>query len=180
MSTSMNKLVLLCFVLVSVTAMAADDKFEHVLPGQFHEILKNASAAYDRKDYKSAFEFNQRAACTGDKTSQAILGRMYVLGQGTEKDAVKGYAWIRLAADFNYPPFTSLAAKLEDAMTPQQRQRGNDIADSLRRKYGDAVTNISCHGESRRGAYVIDSVICSPEAQGGRLLLRRCVGAEAK
>ena len=176
----MNKLILFGLLLLSVTAWAANDSFERVLPGTFHDILREASAAYKKQDYARAFELNQRASCAGDKTSQAILGRMYVLGQGTQKDDITGYAWIRLAADFNYAEFTSLSAKLENAMTPDKREKGKARAEALRRKYGFAATNISCHGTSRRGVYLIDSVVCTPESEGGKLLLRRCVGAEAK
>jgi Sel1 repeat len=176
----MNKLILLGLLLASTTAWAADDSFERVLPGVFHDILHDASAAYDKKDYARAFELNQRAACAGDSTSQAILGRMYLLGQGTPKNDITGYAWIRLSADFNYAEFTSLARRLEDAMTPQQRKDGNDRAETLRRKYGFAATNMSCHGTSRRGVYLIDSVVCTPESEGGKLLLHKCLGSEAK
>jgi hypothetical protein len=35
---------------------------------------------------------------------------------------------------------------------------------------------MSCHGESRHGGYVIDSVICTPRSTGGgEFELRRCV-----
>jgi hypothetical protein len=174
----MNKLAFLGFLLIfSVGVRAADDEFDRVLPGAYHDLLRDASAAYDKKDYPRAFELNQRAACAGDKTSQAILGRMYVLGQGTAKDEVTGYAWIRLAADFSFAEFTSLARKLEDAMTSEQRSAGTAKADELRKNYGLAATNMSCHGESRRGVYLIDSVVCTPESTGGQLHLRRCVNA---
>jgi len=176
----MNKLVFLCFLLISAAAWAADESFEPVLPGAYHDILHDASTAYDKKDYARAFELNQRAACAGDKTSQAILGRMYILGQGVERDEVYGYAWVRLAADFAFADFTSLSRKLEAAMTPAQLEKGNGRADALREKYGFAATNMSCHGTSRRGVYLIDSVVCTPESEGGRLLLRKCVGAQAK
>src|SRR5262249_5545926 len=144
-------------------------------------MQRQATLAYDREDYARAFELNRRAACAGDKTSQAILGRMYLLGQGTAKDEITGYAWIRFAADFNFAGFTSLARKLEAAMTPEQLAAGKTKVDALRAAYGPAVTNMSCHGESRRAAYIIDSVVCTPDSAGGDdLLLRRCVDAAAK
>jgi TPR repeat protein len=161
------------------SASAADDSFERMLPGAYQSLLHDASAAYDKKDFARAFELNQRTACAGDKTSQAILGRMYILGQGAPRDDVTGYAWVRLAADFSFADFTSLARKLEAAMTPEQRAAGTAKADELRRNYGQAATNMSCHGESRRGVYLIDSVVCTPESQGGQLLLRRCVDTPA-
>ncbi len=163
-------------VLLLAGVATATVAFDHVPSGQYADMQRQATLAYDRKEYQRAFELNQRTACAGDRTSQAILGRMYLLGQGTAKDEVTGYAWIRFAADFSFGDFTSLAKKLEAAMTPEQLAAGKAKVDVLRANYGPAVTNMSCHGESRRGAYIIDSVVCTPEAAGGGdLLLRRCV-----
>ncbi len=163
-------------------APAADDAvFEQVQPGAYTDMLRDASTAYDKKEYDQAFALNRRTACGGDKTSQAILGRMYVLGQGTQRDEIAGYAWIKLAAEFSYADYTSLARKLEGAMTPEQRSQANARAESLRKLYGLAATGMSCHAESRRGAYLLDSVVCTPQsAGGGRLELRRCVDEPAK
>jgi TPR repeat protein len=163
-------------------AVAADDAlFELVQPGAYTDILHDADTAYDKRDFDRAFALNRRAACGGDKTSQAILGRMYVLGQGTPRDEITGYAWIRLAAEFSYADYTSLARKLEAAMTPDQRARANARADALRKNYGLAATGMSCHAESRHGAYLLDSVVCTPQsAGGGRLQLRRCIDESAK
>ena len=158
-------------------APAADDAvFEQVQPGAYADMLRDASTAYDKKEYDQAFALNRRTACGGDKTSQAILGRMYVLGQGTPRDEITGYAWIKLAAEFSYADYTSLARKLEAAMTPEQRARATAQADAMRKNYGLAATGMSCHAESRRGAYLLDSVVCTPQSTGGgRLQLRRCV-----
>ena len=168
--------------MLATTALAtASAVFDHTPSGEYLDMQHEASVAYDRKDYPRAFELNRRAACAGDRTSQAILGRMYLLGQGTQKDEITGYAWIRFAADFSFGDFTSLARKLESAMTPEQLSAGKAKVDALRANYGPAVTNMSCHGESRRGAYIIDSVVCTPEsAGGGDVLLRRCVDEAAK
>ena len=164
--------------LLSAGAAIATVAFDHVPSGQYNDMQREATSAYDRKDYERAFALNRRTACAGDRTSQAILGRMYLLGQGTAKDEITGYAWIRFAADFSFGDFTSLARKLEAAMTPAQLTAGKAKLEALRANYGPAVTNMSCHGESRRGAYLIDSVVCTPEAAGGGdVLLRRCEDA---
>ena len=162
---------------VAVDAWAADPaQFERVQNDAYFNSLRDATSAYDAKDFARAFALNHRAACGGDKTSQAILGRMYLLGQGTERNDLTGYAWIKLAAEFNFADFTSIARKLEGALTPEMREKGNALSDSLRKSYGLAATNMSCHGVSRHGVYLIDSVVCTPgSAGGGELELRRCV-----
>ena len=180
----MTKFSLWTIVLVTCAgaAFAKDDAlFEEVQSGAYSDMLSQATVAYDKHDYDRAFALNRRTACGGDKTSQAIVGRMYVLGQGTPRDEITGYAWIKLAAEFSYADYTSLARKLEAAMTPEQRTRATARADAMRRNYGLAATGMSCHAESRRGAYLLDSVVCTPEsAGGGRLELRRCVDEPAK
>jgi len=175
----MKKVALWTVLLVSCTGavFATDDAlFEQIQPGAYPDMLSQATIAYDKHDYDRAFALNHRTACGGDKTSQAIVGRMYVLGQGTPRDEITGYAWIKLAAEFSYADYTSLARKLEAAMTPEQLARATAQADAMRRNYGLAATGMSCHAESRRGAYLLDSVVCTPQSTGGgRLELRRCV-----
>ena len=157
-------------------AVAADPAlFDRVQTDVYADMQREATLAYDRKDYGRAFALNHRIACAGDKTSQAIVGRMYLLGQGTARDEINGYAWIRFAADFGFRDFTALAAKLEAALTAGQRAQADARVAVLRADYGPAVTNTSCHGEARHGALLIDSVICMPENSGSYYLLRRCV-----
>lgn len=161
----------------SAVASAADNAaFERVSAGKYQDMLREGGLAYDHKDYARAFELNRRTACAGDKTSQAILARMYLLGQGVARDDFTGYAWIKLAAEFKFGDYTALAGKIEAAFTPAQRTQADARAAELRKNYGIAATNISCRGESRHGVYLIDSVVCTPQSDGGgMLLLRRCV-----
>ena len=175
-------LCILGLAAVAATAGAADEaQFERVLSDNYNNSLRQATIAYDHKDYARAFELNRRAACAGDKTSQAIVGRMYLLGQAPTRDDLTGYAWIKLAAEFPYADFTSLARKLEASLSDEVRERGNARADAMRKLYGLAATNMSCHGESRRAAYLVDSVVCTPQsAGGGEVELRRCVDDVAK
>jgi len=161
---------------IAANARAGDEaQFERVQYDAWYNSLRDAAVAYDHKDYPGAFALYRHAACAGDKTSQSILGRMYLLGQTPTADDLTGYAWIKLSAEFNFAEFTSLARKLEASLTPEIRQQGNARADALRRSYGLGATNMSCHGESRHGGYVIDSVVCTPRSMGGgEFQLRRC------
>jgi hypothetical protein len=168
--------------IIGLTAMAAsvwagdEAQFERVQYDAWYDSLRDAAVAYDHKDYPRAFALYRRAACAGDKNSQSILGRIYLLGQAPTRDDLTGYAWIKLSAEFSFAEFTSFARKLEASQTPEIRQLGNARADALRSLYGLGATNMSCHGESRHGGYVIDSVVCTPKSVGGgELQLRRCV-----
>lgn len=168
--------------IIGLAALAADawagdeTQFERVQYDAWYNSLRDAAVAYDHKDYSGAFALYRHAACAGDKTSQSILGRMYLLGKAPSQDDLTGYAWIKLAAEFSFAEYTSLARKIEASLTAEVREKGNARADELRRLYSLAATNISCHGESRHGGYVIDSVVCTPkDAGGGEFQLRRCV-----
>jgi hypothetical protein len=167
----------------SICAAHATDTtvFERVPADKYADMLREGGIAYDHKDYARAFELNKRTACAGEKTSQAIIARMYLLGQGVARDDFAGYAWITLAAEIKFGDFTSLSRKIEAALKPAQLAQAQTAAVELRKKYGLAATNMSCRGESRHGAYLIDSVVCTPQSDGGGMvLLRRCVDDAAK
>jgi hypothetical protein len=167
----------------SVCAAHAMDNavFERVAADEYADMLREGGVAYDHKDYARAFELNKRTACAGDKTSQAIIARMYLLGQGVVRDDFAGYAWIKLAAEIKFGDFTSLSRKIEAALKPAQLAQAQAAAAELRKNYSLAATNMSCRGESRHGAYLIDSVVCTPQSDGGGMvLLRRCVDSAAK
>ena len=56
-------------------------------------------AAYDAKDYKSAYEDLRKAADEGHAGAQYYLGHLYRRGRGVERDHVKAVQWYRMAAD---------------------------------------------------------------------------------
>jgi TPR repeat protein len=97
--------------LVAVASAWAGEEaqVERVQYDAWYNSLRDAAVAYDHKHYPRAFALYRNAACAGDKTSQSILGRMYLLGQTPTADDLTGYAWIKLSAEFNFAEFTSLA-----------------------------------------------------------------------
>jgi TPR repeat protein len=181
MKKSLFVAIVMC-ALGTATAHAADSAvFERMPADKYADLLREGGLAYDHKDYARAFELNKRTACAGDKTSQAILARMYLLGQGIARDDYAGYAWIKLAAEIKFGDFTSLSRKIEGALKPAQLAQAQAAAAELRKNYGLAATGMSCRAESRHGAYIIDSVVCTPQSDGGGMvLLRRCVDDAAK
>lgn len=61
-------------------------------------VLNNIGNLYQKKlDYKTAFQFYERAAMMGNSLSQMNLAIMYWNGYGTIQDYQKAYAWISLA-----------------------------------------------------------------------------------
>lgn len=52
------------------------------------------------RDYERALEMYTEAAQGGDQESMFMLGQMYELGQGTNKDAIAARKWYRQAAEY--------------------------------------------------------------------------------
>ena len=58
-----------------------------------------AVAAYERKDYVTAFREFRPLAQQGKSSAQYSLGWMYAKGQGVAQDHKEAVKWYRLAAD---------------------------------------------------------------------------------
>ena len=149
-------------------------KFDKVAPSTYTDMLRNAALAYGAKSYDKSFSLFQRTACAGDKQSQAALGRMYMLGQGVERDDLTGYAWLKLAAEVLYPKNQSIVRQIEEAMTPEQRSKTDILVADLSSRYGLVASGMSCTPGASKGGHIIDQIICKPQSEGMRVLLRKC------
>jgi len=161
-------------------ARAGSESFERVFPIEYSQMLRNAKIAYEHERYDEAFEQFQRTACAGDKESQSALGRMYLLGQGTKRDDLVGYAWLKVAAEIHFPGYQTIVRQLEDAMTPQQRSIADVEANRRIAQYGLAATNMSCGKAASRRGHIVDQIECIPERDGGQFRLKRCTDAPAR
>ena len=63
--------------------------------GEFEDGL----AAYNRRDYKTAFAMFTKAANKGEAGAQTLLGFMYAEGQSVPQDYNHAVSWYRKAAD---------------------------------------------------------------------------------
>jgi TPR repeat protein len=61
-------------------------------------IYLQGLAFYEKKEYEKALPFILAAVEGGDKDGMAVLGTMYLFGQGVENDAKKATQWLELAA----------------------------------------------------------------------------------
>ena len=115
-------ITLLYFVVEKEKPKGAPDLFEAVENSVAKDkvvqadvnIAKDASEmarmafAYTRgegvtQDYKKAFEWNIKAARSGDKYGMSNLGLAYLRGYGTAKDYDKAFKWFSLSAEKNNP-----------------------------------------------------------------------------
>lgn len=151
--------------------------FERMDLVKYRTVLRDAFNAYTNKRYEDAFHSFQRAACAGDKSAQSAVGRMYLLGQGVQRNDLTGYAWLAVAAEFVFPKYQSIVAQLKAAMNPEQLKLASAREDELKRLYGFAATNMSCEMTSSvtSGSNIKDAIQCMPRAEGSQVLVRRCV-----
>ena len=56
-----------------------------------------AIAAWERGEYRTAFEIWQALAERGDKDAQYGLVNLYAYGRGTPRDPLKAYMWLVIA-----------------------------------------------------------------------------------
>lgn len=163
--------------LFSLSASAAEldlGQFEQVMPSEYSNMLREAASDYGAKRYDASFPKFQRLACAGDKQSQSALGRMFLLGQGIERDDLTGYAWLKLAAEVIYPKYQSVVRQLEDAMTPEQRAIADTRVAFLSARYSLGNSRMGCTLTATKGGHIIDQIICTPQRVGRRLILRKC------
>lgn len=66
------------------------------------DAVADAVSATDRGDYAAAFPVFLRLAEQGIAPFQAIVGVMYVNGQGIPQDEIEAVRWFRLAAEQGY------------------------------------------------------------------------------
>lgn len=149
--------------------------FDRVFPSVYSDLLFNSKTAYQGKRYDEAFPLMKKAACAGDKESQWMLGHMFLLGQGISRDDFTGYAWIKVAAEFNSSEYRSTVEKIEKAIDPKQFPIVQAEARKFVDNYGLRTTNMSCNRAASQRGHIMDRIICTPQSDGQFVMLRQCV-----
>ena len=85
MNTILRKLMVFCIALLCAGAVQAGD-------------FEDGMAAYERKDYATAFAKWRTAAQQGDADAQFNLGVLYDEGKGVAQDYKEAVRWYKLAA----------------------------------------------------------------------------------
>jgi len=154
---------------------ASLEAFDRVLAGSYRDMLHDAKTAYDGKRYDEALPLFTKAACAGDKESQLMLGRMHLVGEGTVRDDILGYAWMNVGVEVPFSTYPALVAKIENSFSAEQRKIADAEAKAKIDAYGLRATNMSCNKSASRGGHIIDSVTCTPQVEGTSALLKRCM-----
>lgn len=104
------------------------------------QFLERGNAFFKQGDYAAAASYYRLAAHWADKLAQFNLGLLYVNGDGVERDPLRGWAWIRLAAERGYPKFVRVANDIESRFDDEHLAAATEILEQeLAPEYGDAV-----------------------------------------
>ena len=175
-------LVLLAAIAASSGAIAQNTTdlkvFEPVFPEAYQDMRRDAAVSYGNKQYDKAFAQFQRLACAGDVVSQSALGRMYMDGQGAQLDDLKGYAWLKMAAQVIFPKYQAIVKELEESMTKDQREVSNAMVADYMKYYSLAETGMSCSPASMNDDPIANEMDCIPIRQAEQYMLRRCEAPE--
>ena len=90
------------------------------------EQLKQGQDAFDRCDYKTAFDLLLPLAEQGDAQAQCIVSSLYWLGQGIEANFEESIKWLRKSAEQNHALACNTLACMYTAggpgLTPDQEE----------------------------------------------------------
>jgi hypothetical protein len=162
---------------LAADAVRASDQpdFDRVFPSIYSDLLLNSKIAYEGKRYDEAFPLMKKAACTGDKESQWMVGHMYLLGQGVERDDLVGYSWLKVAAEFQLSEYRSTVEKIEKAIDAKQLPAVKAEAQKYLDAYGLRTTRMSCNRAASQHGHIMDRILCVPQYDGQLAMLRRCL-----
>jgi uncharacterized protein len=99
--------------------------------------LHSAQAAYDKKDFKTAFEQFKELAELGQPLAQYDLAVLYIHGEGVPRSFTFAHAWASLAGANGEAQGTALAAQLEPQLTPGSL----NISADIQAQYSEATLN---------------------------------------
>ena len=173
---SAKRIAVLTLALLLAPALGlAREGYERFTYRDYRNQIKDGFLLYSKDDYARAFPLLRRNACGGDKGSQFTLGGMYLLGQGTEPDALRAYAWMRASAESGDLQFKQAADKLIGSIPPLHHDRAEMLAKSTLEKYGMRATGMSCLEAAPLGSH-LTRVECRPPVDGrtGLLDMKLC------
>lgn len=160
---------------VAGIAFAEEGGFAKVFESVYTDLLFKAKSAYAGKRYDEAFPPMKEAACAGDKESQWMLGHMYLLGQGVERDDLTGYGWLKVAAEFQSAEYRSAVKQIEDAIDSKQLPAVKAVGQKYIDTYGLRATHMSCNRAASQHGHIMDQIRCVPRYDGQLAMLRQCV-----
>ncbi len=170
-----NRIALAAVLLATAFAAQARDGFQTMDFRDWRFMMKDAHAAYEREDYDKAFKLYARNACLGDKSSQFALGTMFLMGQGTQPDGMRAYAWYKVAAESGELDYVKAVRRIEPLIPAEHRQASDALAADYVERFGSKATNVSCQRRAEAGTKIAE-LECKPpiDPRTAKIQVRIC------
>jgi TPR repeat protein len=141
----------------------------------WRDMMKEAHAAYEREDYDKAFGLYARNACLGDKPSQFALGTMFLMGQGTQPDGMRAYAWYKVAAESGERDYVKAFKRVDSLVPAEHREASARLGDDYLARFGSKATDVSCQRRAEAGTK-ISELECKPpiDPRTAKIRVRMC------
>ena len=94
----------------------------------FGDDFQDATDAYERKDYETAYKLILPLAEQGDANAQYNLALMYALGKGVPQDYVSAHMWLNLSASNGNKDAVKGRDIVEKKMSPSQIEEAQRLA----------------------------------------------------
>ncbi|WP_286262963.1 hypothetical protein [Thalassotalea atypica] len=114
--------------------------------------LKEAMELYQSSDYDKALPKLEVFAQRGDKTSQYIVGTMYLNSQGTDQDLAKSYAWLTVANEQKSSQWKKPLQMLNDKLPQDYIKSVSFEAEKYVDLYGVKAQQMKCRTKKLLGS----------------------------
>ncbi len=115
-----------------------------------YENERSGLRMYESGEHRKAFVLLRKTAAQGMKTSQYILGFMFMKGEGVDKNMLFGLAWLGLATEAENEEWQKTYDGLYGALSTAQKSMLDDKIEEYRKKFGATAQGVTC----ARGAVV--------------------------
>lgn len=116
-----------------------------------HKSFREGMGAWHERRYQAAHDSFLKAAYLADKASQAVLGEMYWNGRGVQRDRVRGYVWMDLAAERMYARYLGHRERYWEQLNEAERTLAQELGAQLYAEYGDHSAKPRMENILRRG-----------------------------
>ena len=135
----------LCALLLTSSFASNAVTNEEILEIETYNIqLKSALRLYQNEDYEKALPALEVFAKRGNKTSQYIVGTMYLNSQGIKQDLMKSYAWLTVANEQRSKKWQRPLKMLEEKLPEQFLESADQEAQQYLSDFGIKAQHMKC------------------------------------
>ncbi len=150
----MNKVIkALTAVLITVSFSSFATSNDELLElDTYTEQISEGLKLYQEADYQAALAKLELSAMQGDKTSQYIVGTMYLNGQGTNQDLLKSYAWLTVANEQKSQNWKKPLKMLNSKLPTDFLQQASFEANKYVEQFGVKTQQLKCRNTRTLGS----------------------------